>query len=241
MSIFRFKRFEIRNELSPMKVNTDGVLLGAAVSIRKDMKTVVDIGTGTGTVALMVAQRLSDAGAMDFSILGIDIDAPSAEEASENFAASPWGNNMKAEHAALSDLERRDSRFDLIVSNPPYFDKSLNNPDGRKNTARHTSEGGLSYRSLVVYASEKLTENGLLSIILPSSERMALLRYAASFGLYPSKILSIRTTEKKEPSRIIAEFSRKRVECSEEQLTIYSEGAASEEYRSLTKYFYINQ
>lgn len=241
MSVFRFKKFEIRNERSPMKVNTDGVLLGAAVTLTKDIKKAVDVGTGTGTVALMVAQRLSEMGMKDFSVLGVDIDSPSAEEASENFAASPWKGNLSAELAALSELERRDSLYDLIVSNPPYFDNSLHNPDERKNTARHTSEGGLSYRTLIEYASKKLTENGLLSMILPYSDRRAILRYAASFGLYPSRILSIRTTERKEPSRMIAEFSLKRADTLEEDLIIYKNGAASEEYRSITNQFYINQ
>lgn len=241
MSVFRFKKFEIQNERSPMKVNTDGVLLGAAVTLTKDIKKAVDVGTGTGTVALMVAQRLSEMGMKDFSILGVDIDSPSAEEASENFAASPWKGNLSAELAALSELERRDSLYDLIVSNPPYFDNSLHNPDERKNTARHTSEGGLSYRTLIEYASKKLTENGLLSMILPYSERRAILRYAASLGLYPTRILSIRTTERKEPSRMIAEFSLKRTDTLEEELIIYKNGAVSEEYRSITNQFYINQ
>lgn len=241
MSVFRFKKFNIRNERSPMKVNTDGVLLGAAASLSKNIVSVVDIGTGTGTVALMVAQRLSEIGVEGFDILGIDIDAPSAEEASENFAVSPWAENLKAENVSLANLEKRDAMYDLIVSNPPYFDNSLKNPDERKNAARHTSEGGLSYRSLVHYAAQKLTSNGILSMILPYSEKQALLRYAVSFGLYPSKILSIRTTENKAPSRIIAEFSRKKVIYEEEQLTIYKDGAASEEYRSITNHFYINQ
>lgn len=240
MSVFRFKKFEIRNERSPMKVNTDGVLLGAAVSLSKDMKKVVDVGTGTGTVALMVAQRLSEIGAKDFSILGVDIDSPSAEEAAENFSASPWKDNLTAEPASLSDLEKRDSHYDLIVSNPPYFDNSLHNPDERKNTARHTSEGGLSYRTLIVFASERLMEGGLLSMVLPFSEKRALLRYAAGFSLYPSRILCIRTTERKEPSRMIAEFTLKRTDTLEEELTIYKNGAASEEYRSITNQFYIN-
>lgn len=224
-----------------MKVNTDGVLLGADVRLSKKMKTIVDIGTGTGVIALMVAERLSDLGVDDFSILGVDIDAPSALEAAENFAASPWAKNLKAEKASLSDMEKRNALFDLIVSNPPYFDNSLHNPDGRKNAARHTSEGGLSYRTLVCYASEKLTADGLLSIILPYGEKTALLRYAGSFGLYPSRILCIKTTEKKEPSRMIAEFSRRRTGVMEEHLTLYKDGAASKEYRSITEQFYINQ
>ena len=140
MSIFRFKKFEVRNEKSAMKVNTDGVLLGAACPVRPDMKNVLDIGTGTGTIALMLAQRISALtqktdSSIDLNIIGIDIDEDAAAEAGANFAASAWAGSLEARQQALAELET-DGNFNLIVSNPPYYDSSLTNPDAKKTYRR---------------------------------------------------------------------------------------------------------
>lgn len=217
--VFRFKRFEVRNERSAMKVNTDGVLLGAATMIPDTPPQtdgpfeVLDAGTGTGTIALMLAQRLSDAG-IDFSVKGIDIDADAALEAGENFAQAPWSRNLRAENVPLSRCE---GRFDLIVSNPPYYDESLQNPDARKNLARHTAardeegrEGApMSWRTLLDYASSHLKDHGELALVLPADQEAALLRYARMCGFAPVRILRIRTTERKAPSRIVVQLGHR--------------------------------
>ena len=128
MSVFRFKKFEVRNEKSAMKVNTDGVLLGIAAPVNSSDSDILDIGTGTGTIALILAQRLHDTcGITDnVSIAGIDIDAPAAEEAGINFSNSPWADSLTAKNISLEDFsaETGDRKFDLIVSNPPYYDAS---------------------------------------------------------------------------------------------------------------------
>ena len=147
MSVFHFKKFDVRNDKSAMKVNTDGVLLGAVAPLKPTDRQILDIGTGTGTIALMLAQRLSqDAGEIPSGamITGIDIDNDAAAEAGENFRESPWDGILAALHTPLSEYNP-DRKFDLIVSNPPYYDASLTNPDARKAAARHTADG-LSYR-----------------------------------------------------------------------------------------------
>ena len=150
MSVFRFKKFEVRNEKSAMKVNTDGVLLGIAAPVNSSDSNILDIGTGTGTIALILAQRLHDTcGITDnVSIAGIDIDAPAAEEAGINFSNSPWADSLTAKNISLEDFsaETGDRKFDLIVSNPPYYDASLTNPDARKIDMRPVIQRGPDIR-----------------------------------------------------------------------------------------------
>ena len=172
MGTFRFKRFEVVNERSAMKVNTDGVLLGAAMTILPEDRCMLDIGTGTGTIALMAAQRVADHVGMEAShgnirIDAVDIDEPSATEAAKNFANSPWAECLHAHNMSLDAFAATDQmdgyapvqKYDLIFSNPPYFEDSLTAPDERKSTARHTSEG-LSYRDIFEFAKERLTGDG---------------------------------------------------------------------------------
>ena len=266
MGVFRFKRFEVVNERSAMKVNTDGVLLGAAMTIKPSDRRLLDIGTGTGTIALMAAQRFLDFArndrgdarndrgdarndrgdtrndSRDFVINAIDIDAISAEEAAINFSNSPWAEHLQAHRASLDEYAAslgEDETFDLIFSNPPYFDDSLNAPEQRRNNARHTSTG-LSYREILDFAAGSLSDHGRVAMVLPSDVEAPLCRHARMNGLYLFRILRIRTVERKQPSRIIAEFSRTRCESPEDEiLTIQKEGRYSHEYLALTHGFYL--
>ena len=249
MGVFRFKKFEVVNERSAMKVNTDGVLLGAAMTISPSDRTMLDVGTGTGTIALMAAQRLSSVILSSPVILNevknpridaIDIDEASASEASANFINSPWNSILKAHHLPLEEFAAStETVYDLIFSNPPYFEDSLTAPDERKSTARHTSDG-LSYRDIFEFAKDRLSENGRVSLVLPADQEAALTRYARMCGLYLFRILRVRTVPRKAPSRIISEFSRTRcAELSEELLTIQDEGKYTQEYLSLTGDFYL--
>ena len=298
MGVFRFKRFEVVNERSAMKVNTDGVLLGALMTILPTDRTLLDIGTGTGTIALMASQRLSQCGichadkrsiypvfcgavrmadaTMDSSesegpadrlsersislrsceagqagcrtvhnefvqtvrIDAIDIDEASAEEAEANFRNSPWSEVLHAYHTSLDDFAS-DRKYDLIFSNPPYFEDSLNAPEERRNNARHTSTG-LSYREILDFASQSLTDNGRVAFVLPAETEAALCRHARMNGLHLFRIVRVRTVPRKEPSRIIAEFSRTRMDTPEDTvLTIQNEGKYTEEYLSLMRDFYL--
>ena len=242
MNVFRFKKFEVVNERSAMKVNTDGVLLGAAMTVRATDRKLLDIGTGTGTIALMGAQRLDELAPGDYSVDAIDLDQVSIEEAQLNFSRSPWGNFMQACHASLDDFSLslgEDVRYDLIFSNPPYFEDSLLAPVERRSNARHTSTG-LSYRELLDFAAARLSSDGRISIVLPAEQEQALCRHARMNGLNLFRILRIRTVERKMPGRIVAEFSRSRCEALEEELlTILNEGKYTQEYLSLTHDFYL--
>ena len=249
MSVFRFKRFSVVNERSAMKVNTDGVLLGALMTIRPEDRRFLDIGTGTGTIALMAAQRIEDLAAdaeTSVRVDAIDIDEPSASEAAANFAASPWSDIITAHHESLDSfadslppVSGLSGTYDLIFSNPPYFEDSLTAPDQRKSTARHTSDG-LSYRDIFEFASSRLSENGRVALVLPADQEAALCRYARMCSLFLNRITYIRTVPRKAPSRIVAEFSRIRTDNPENTLlTIQNEGQYTQEYLSLMKEFYL--
>ena len=234
-----------------MKVNTDGVLLGAVVPVCDADCRVLDIGTGTGVIALMLAQRLTadteQASRMrPLRILGIDIDPDAAAEAADNFASSEWAESLAAEKISLESLEVRlagaaSEAFDIIVSNPPYYDSSLTNPDGKKAVARHTDlpQGSLSYRNVMEFAAQHLSATGRLSVVLPSDQESAALRYARMCGLHLSHLLRVRTVERKQPKRFIATFVTTPSECLPQMLTIMEKGKYTDEYISLVKDFYL--
>lgn len=247
MGEFRFKQFTVRQDASALKVGTDAVLLGAAMTLLPSDRTLLDVGTGTGVIALMAAQRLAvpsaplacgsaitSTGLPD--IIAIDIDGPSAAEAAANFAASPWSGMLSARHCSLQDFAP-DAPLDVIFSNPPFYDESLRNPDAREAAARHTCS--LSYRDLCAFAARHLAPDGRLSLILPAECEAALLRTAASFGLHPFRILRILTTAGKAPRRIVAGFSRGRAAFRDESLTLMSGASRTPEYSLLTAPFYL--
>lgn len=267
MGTFRFKKFEVVNERSAMKVNTDGVLLGASMTILPSDRNLLDIGTGTGTIALMAAQRLDDASFVPdhadersispssceagcvvrnemrdaLRIHAIDIDEASAVESGANFRNSPWSANLQAFHASLDEYAASSvlPTYDLIFSNPPYFEDSLNAPEQRRNIARHTSTG-LSYREILDFAAARLSDGGRVALVLPAETEHPLCRHARMNGLHLSMITRIKTVPRKEPSRIVAEFSRVRPDSAVERtLIIQNEGKYTEEYLSLMRDFYL--
>ena len=221
-----------------MKVNTDGVLLGAAMTLLPSDKNFLDVGTGTGTIALMAAQR-AEAG---YHVDAIDIDEVSVEEAAANFNRSPWAASLSARHSSLDEYAASLSdelRYDLIFSNPPYFEDSLLAPEQRRSNARHTSTG-LSYRELLEFAQQRLSDQGRISMVLPAEQEAALCRHARMCGLHLFRIVRVRTVPRKAPARMIAEFRRERCENPEEVLlTIQKEGKYTDEYLSLTRDFYL--
>ncbi|MGM9788281.1 MAG: tRNA1(Val) (adenine(37)-N6)-methyltransferase [Candidatus Cryptobacteroides sp.] len=234
MSVFKFKEFELSNERAAMKLGTDSVLLGASVDV-EGVDSVLDIGTGTGVVALMIAQRTAGSPLRPI-IDAIDIDLPSVEEARENFQASPWVDRLKVYHSALQSYPRKE--YDLIVSNPPFFDNSLLNPDSRKREARHTCT--LSYLDILKYARTTLSAYGRLALILPSEEEKTLIRTAVSYHLYPKSILRIRTVERKVPKRIVVEFCRVMPQVKQRYLNMSRDGEFTPEYRELVEPFLLN-
>lgn len=240
MSVFHFRHFDVVNDRSAMKVNTDGVLLGALMTLPREGR-MIDVGTGTGTIALMAAQRCPSA-----RVDAIDLDEASAEEASINFSASPWPERLRAHNMSLDEydasLEGERDVFDAVFSNPPYFDDSLLNPDERKSDARHTST--MSYREILAFAEKYLKADGRVAFVLPSEEEKRLCREARSRGFFLGRIVRIRTTPKKQPRRIVAEFTRLRSEqVAEEELVLMDpakENQRTREYADLMSDFYTN-
>lgn len=240
--VFKFKKFSVRNSASAQKVGTDGVLLGAWVSIPpqnggEGLLRILDAGTGTGVIALALAQRCHDEGRRA-QIAGIDIDAPSVEEASGNFASSPWAENLGAE---LCDLRNFNSApFDLMVSNPPFFINSLKSPEARRSAARHSDT--LGHKDLISGALRLLKPEGRLAVIYPTVEASAFALQAESAGLHLTRRCEVRTRSGRTPKRILMELSPKAGQCLFERLDILSGDSGeeySEQYVSLLKEFYI--
>ena len=243
MSVFRFQKFSVRTERSAMKVNTDGVLLGALMTINGDSCHLLDIGTGTGTIALMAAQRMdqalsgtSDATESSYIIEGIDIDAPSAEEAAMNFESSPWKRHLRAHNLSLSEFSSLcgSTVYDHIFTNPPFFLEDLHSPDSRKAATRHADS--LPLEEILDFASQRLSPSGHLSLILPFDSKIMAVRLAAEKSLHLFSCVDIRSTERKMPHRSILEFSRCRPagECPERLMTIHEGSGYSGEYLRIT-------
>lgn len=228
---FTFKQFTVRHDRCAMKVGTDGVLLGAWADL-ENARRVLDIGTGTGLIALMLAQRCSGA-----SITGIDIDADAVSQAKENVWASPWKDRIGV---CLQDVcsYADEGLFDVIVSNPPYFVDSLKCPDGQRTIARHTDT--LDAGRLLGKASELLFPEGRFSLILPADQIGELVRMAEEKGLYPSRLTWVITRPGLSPKRALVEFRKERRDCLEDELLVELERHVySEDYIALTKDFYL--
>lgn len=228
---FRFKQFNIYHDRCAMKVGTDGVLLGAWSDF-SNTRRILDIGTGTGLIALMAAQRTSDA-----QITAIDIDEKAVGQAQENIQASPWKDRVEAK---LQDIctYMEEGLFDSIVSNPPYFVDSLKCPDSQRTTARHTDT--LDARRLLEKVKRLLTPDGRFSLIIPSDQTAELLRIAEEHQLYPSRLTQVITRPGLLPKRSLVEFRNTPQNCREDELVIELERHVySEDYIALTREFYL--
>lgn len=231
-TVFYFKQFSVHHQNSTMKVGTDAVLLGAITDIGK-AKNILDVGTGSGVIALMLAQR------SDASIHAIDPDKPSIKEAGENFKASSWEERLSAENITIQNFaESNNPDFDLIVTNPPYFTNALKNPDASKAQARHNDN--LSFDELIRNASQLLNSQGKLALILPASEEQSILHIAFTYKLFPNQITYILPREDKSPNRIVLELSKQETsgKLFSQTLSIRNKtGEYSPEYIALLKNF----
>lgn len=219
--MFQFKQFTIYQDLCAMKVGTDGVLLGAWAN---GGKRVLDAGTGTGIIALMMAQRYPNA-----VVTAIDIDEGAVKQAQQNVAQSPFAQQITVLH---NTLQEHQGEYDAIISNPPFFIDSLAAPDEQRNVARHTQT--LTYTELMQAAWRLLSDEGELSVVVPFDYRKRMEDEAIFVGFFPSKVCAVKTTERKPTKRYLLSFKKHPCRCEQEQLTI-----GSEMYQKLTKEFYL--
>ncbi|CCQ09390.1 tRNA (adenine37-N(6))-methyltransferase TrmN6 [Pseudoalteromonas luteoviolacea B = ATCC 29581] len=230
MSSFEFKQFNVRQTHAAMKVSTDGVLLGAWVDLRS-VKRILDIGTGTGLLALMCKQRCPEA-----KISAVEIDEQALIDAEYNFTHSPW-EDLNLVPGAVQNVVVAEP-FDLVISNPPYFNDSLKGPTDSRNTARHTDS--LSFSELVeafVAHSHSLSR---MAVVLPCHEAQIFISVAAEAGLSLRRHCLVKTKPSKAPSRSLLELAWFSGVMMQEELTIQNEnGHYSDEFTALCRTFYL--
>lgn len=240
---FRFKKFTVQQNDVSMRVNTDGVLLGAWFSLPEGpCPQVLDVGSGTGVIALMAAQRLSEKPCTRFGCEAVEIDIQSCVQARDNFFSSSWMNNLVVYNTDFQSFARfANHKYDAIVSNPPYFNNSLKNPSATKRQARHTDN--LPYEDLVKGSKNLLSQNGRLSVILPAEEFQVFEKIAEECGLAAQRQCRVFSKEGDlRPIRIMAEFSisaDKKTEAAEDLCIMNSNLEYTSGYKSLTKDFYL--
>ena len=216
-----------------MKVGTDGVLLGAWADVEGN-KTILDVGTGSGIIVLMAAQRNATA-----HITAVDIDADAVAQAQANILATPWHNRIACKHLDIKAFTS-DAKFDHIISNPPYFVEKTHSPNAQRSLAR--SAESLPFRVLVESAERLLNVGGRLSVVLPT-ESALLFRYEAFERLWLSRLCSVVTVDGDAPKRVLMEFvytDKPLMPRCEELVIEQRDGSYSPKYRALTKDFYLN-
>ncbi|MFC2104930.1 tRNA1(Val) (adenine(37)-N6)-methyltransferase [Bacteroidota bacterium] len=230
---FKFKQFTIYQDKCAMKVGTDGVLLGAWTSYEKTNE-ILDIGTGTGLIALMLAQR------SNANIDALEIDHSACEQAKENVINSPWQGRIKIINNSIQDYTKSSTKkYDLIVSNPPYFQNSLFAPDEKRTDARHNSN--LEFEDIIIGAINLLKDKGRLTLILPYLEGNMFILKAVDYGLYCVRQTKVLPKPNREPKRLLLEFMKIKKPLVEQEIIIElnKRHEYSEAYKNLTKDFYL--
>jgi tRNA1Val (adenine37-N6)-methyltransferase len=232
---FEFKQFKIIQEQSAMKVGTDGVLLGAWANC-SNKTNILDIGAGTGLIALMLAQRNSTA-----NIDTVEIDKKSYNEALFNIKNTNWKNRVSAFHTSFQDyIKTTNKKYDLIVSNPPFFSNSTKADSTERSTARHNDS--LSVAELFDGVGKILTDDGKFCVIIPADSHDKFLSEGMKNGLYCHNKIWVKPTPNISPKRILIEFNREKNKCKKNTIVIESNGRHqySQEYIDLTKEFYLS-
>lgn len=232
MNVFRFKQFAVDQQDCAMKINTDGVLLGA-MAIGQEKGNILDIGTGTGVIALMMAQRYGQA-----SLTGVELDHASAERARQNAAESPFADRVSIVHSAFQDF-LPPGPVDLLVSNPPFYTDSLRNPDNRKGQARHTDRQ--FFADLLRYAEKHLSNRGAIELVLPTSLADEVATMAVGYGLYLTNVTRVSSFEDSEVIRQIVRFERQEPpKVVNQTFVIYeAKGQYSQQYKETLKPFFL--
>jgi len=235
---FRFKQFEVKQDRTAMKVCTDSCLFGALLPVMaKRPITVLDIGTGTGLLSLMYAQ-INPAAQID----ALELDQAACNQAAENFNASPWSSRLKAIYDDFkcfnTAVASKTGVYDLIFSNPPFYDSDLKSPDQQRNRAHHSTD--LSFKDLLTGAIELLKVDGLFAVLVPFSRSEAFIDGAALVGLFLKNHYKIANAEGKVFFRSVLLFCKKKGNVIEEEIFIRnSKQEYSLKFRELLQPFYL--
>lgn len=230
---FHFKEFSIEQDRAAMKVGTDGVLLGAWTNLNNNPYSILDIGTGNGLIALQLAQR-SNAETID----AIEIDSNAFEQAVDNFEKSNWNDRLYCFHTSLAEfVEEVDDKYDLIVSNPPFYSENYKSDNEARNNARFTES--LSFNELLESVSLLLSVNGFFNVIIPFKEKENFIKLARKYKLFENRICDVKGTDKSNFKRCLIEFSFHQKNTIHNQLIIeINRHQYTKEYISLVKDFY---
>ncbi|UFH36472.1 tRNA1(Val) (adenine(37)-N6)-methyltransferase [Flavobacterium acetivorans] len=235
MSKFQFKQFSLEQDRCAMKIGTDGVLLGAWTPLDNNPSRILDIGTGTGIIALMLSQR-SQAEQID----ALEIDDEAYEQATDNFENSPWNDRLFCFHAGLDEfVEEPEDEYDLIVSNPPFYSEDYKTACDQRDLARF--QDAMPFEDLIEAADLLLSENGIFSVIIPFKEEDKFLTLAKEYELYPLKITRVKGAPTAEIKRSLLAFSRNENPNFpiDELIIETARHIYTPEYIALTKDFYL--
>jgi tRNA1Val (adenine37-N6)-methyltransferase len=231
---FKFKQFIVNQDKCAMKIGTDGVLLGAWASVSQNPLSILDIGAGTGVISLMLAQKcyaeLIDA---------IEIDDDAYEQCTDNFENSSRSDRLFCYHASLSEFtDEVEDKYDLIVSNPPFYSEDYKSANNQRDTARF--EEALPFEHLLESISILLAEKGIFTVIIPFKEEESFINLALKFGLFANRILRVKGNLTSEIKRSLIEFSFIKTEIQNSELIIETERHQyTQNYINLTKEFYL--
>ncbi|WP_113653605.1 tRNA1(Val) (adenine(37)-N6)-methyltransferase [Pedobacter namyangjuensis] len=230
-SIFKFKQFHVDQAGCAMKINTDGVLLAALVE-SESPKRILDIGTGTGVLALMMAQRFPLS-----KVEAVEIDESASATAERNFRFSVFNDRLSINNVAIEQFST-DNKFDLVISNPPFFVNDLKNTEEKKGIARHASER--FFKDLIVKVASLLTTNGSFWFVLPVKQADVLVENAKQLDLYPEKIIDLHSDSEKPAFRKIVALSKSNRPTETTHFYIYeSEKIYTQAYKTLLKDFFL--
>jgi len=230
---FQFKQFIIQQEKSAMKVNTDGVLLGAWTNVT-GAKTVLDIGAGTGLISLMIAQRT------EAIITGIEIEKNAADEAAQNVKNSKWCDRVSIQHISFQDfVATTKNKFDLIISNPPFFSNGVKNTNPHLSMARHNHL--LPFEDIINGSKMLLSKNGMLSLILPAGSANEFIEKALFRNLFLSRLTEVKPFPDSKPNRCLMEFRKVQGALQKTEMLVFDETRKdySKEFKTLARDFYL--
>ncbi len=230
---FRFKQFSIEQEDCSMKVGTDGILLGAWTAVN-DAERILDIGTGTGLIAMMLAQR------SEANIHAVEVDEIASRQAALNFEKTPWSDRLEVFHDSIQDYARSYRRtYDLIVSNPPFFTGGVFSANQGRASVRHTVK--LPNGDLLSAARNLLTKDGRFCVVLPMIEGMRFQEMANNYGLYCNKVTEVSPIKGKKANRMLMQFEKNEKVLAKDEFVVWEkEGQYSKAQIELTKDFYLD-